>query len=82
MRYVLLACLIALGLTCALSVVVTTADDRELEAFDPFRPATLLPIVANRLHDLRPLVHDLVDAFTAPYRQRLENRATLPADRP
>jgi hypothetical protein len=77
MRYVLLICLIAFALPCAL---IMTADDRELESFDPYHPATLLPIVVSRLHDLQPLVRDLVDAFTAPYRKRIQQQTTLPPE--
>jgi hypothetical protein len=77
MRYVLIIVMIGFIVTCAL---IGTADDAELSAFDPFRPATILPIVAKRAQQVPPLVRDLVDGLTAPFRQRIERTTTLPSD--
>ncbi len=81
MRYVILACVLGLAIVLDLAVLVATSDDM-LESFDPFHPATLLPIVANRVHTVSTtageIVRDLVDWFTAPYRERLHR--TLPTE--
>jgi hypothetical protein len=74
MRYVLLACLLALALAFDLGVLIATSDD-SFGSFDPYHPATLLPIVASHLHDLqshvRRHVTELVDAVVAPYRAQI-----------
>lgn len=71
MRYVLLVCALALAVAFDLGVLVATSDDA-LRDFDPHRPATLVPVVASRIHELqsrlRSQVSDLLDAVTAPYR--------------
>jgi hypothetical protein len=72
MRYVLLVCLLGLAIALDLAVFVAASDDA-FESFDPFHPATLLPIVAGRLHALKSQVReldvrDLLDALAAPYR--------------
>lgn len=74
MRYILLACLIGLALAFELGALVVTSDD-SFGSFDPYHPATLLPIVASRVQDLQSLVRlrvsDLVDAAVAPYRRQI-----------
>ncbi len=81
MRYVILVCVLGLALTLDLSVLIATSDD-SLEAVDLRRPATLLPIVADRMHDVATaageLMRDLVEWFAAPYRERLHH--SLPAE--
>ncbi len=81
MRYLLLLCVLGLALTLDLSVLVATSGTM-LESFDPRHPATLLPIVADRLHTVSTatgeLVRDLVEWFAAPYRERLQR--TLPTE--
>ncbi len=72
MRYFILACLLGLAIGLDLAVFFAASNDN-LESFDPLHPATLLPIVAGRLHALeshvRELgVYDLLDALAAPYR--------------
>ena len=58
MRYIYLVGLIGLAITFGLGVLIATSND-SLESFDPHRPATLLPIVASRLHALRSEVSKL-----------------------
>jgi hypothetical protein len=81
MRYVILAFVLGLAIVLDLAVLVATSDDM-LESFDPLHPASLVPIVADRVHNLSAaageLVRDLVDWFTAPYRERLQR--TLPIE--
>jgi hypothetical protein len=76
MRYALLVLLICLGIAFDLGVYVATSDDT-LGSFDPLRPATLLPIVANRLDALKSkcvlAVQAFLDEFAAPYRERLRH---------
>jgi hypothetical protein len=73
MRYGLLVVLICLAIAGDLGVYIAM-DDASFESFDPLRPATLLPIVANRFCEHRPLVcevlRDLADTLAAPYRER------------
>lgn len=73
MRSLLLVGVLCCDLLVDLALLVSTSDDA-VEPFDPFRPATLLPIVAGRLHTLeshvRALdVRDLFDVLAAPYRE-------------
>lgn len=74
MRYGLLVFLICLGLLCDLGVYIATSDD-SFDSFDPLRPATILPIIADRFRNLRDQVgevlRDLVEGFSAPYRERM-----------
>ncbi len=79
MRYLLLVCVLVLALALDLSVLIATSDD-SLESIDPLHPATLLPIVANRMHNVGTaagdLAHDLAIWVAAPYRSNLHQ--TLP----
>jgi hypothetical protein len=81
MRYGILVCVVGLALALDLAVLISTSDDL-LESFDPRHPSTLVPIVANRLHDLATamgeVARDLVEWFVGPYRERLHH--TLPAE--
>jgi hypothetical protein len=85
MRYVLLVCVVGLAITCDLAVL-TASSDITLETFDPLHPATLLPVVVNGLDALRGQVgeaaNDLVEWFTAPYRERLRHETSSPALEP
>jgi len=85
MRYVLLACVVGLAITCDLAVL-TASSDITLETFDPLHPATLLPIMADGLGALRAqageAVNDFVEWFTAPYRERLQHETSNPAVEP
>jgi hypothetical protein len=77
MRYVRLACAIALAIFCGLGVLIATSDD-SLESFDLHHPATLLPIVAKRLQTFRSQVRELrmselVDAAVAAVRERIRH---------
>jgi hypothetical protein len=76
MRYGLVVLLICLGIAFDLSVYIATSDDA-FDAFDPLHPATLLPILANRYRELhsqgRGWLRNLVDEFTAPFRERLRH---------
>lgn len=77
MRYALVSLMLGVILIC---VLIGTADDAELAAFDPFHPTSLLPIVAHRMQKVPFLVREFVDEFTAPYRQRVERATTLPPE--
>jgi len=72
-RYLLLVGLFCFALALDLALFVSASDDT-VESFDPFRPATLLPIVAGRRHTLESQVCAL-DArhpfavLAAPYRE-------------
>ena len=77
MRYLRLVCAIALAIFFGLGVLITTSDD-SLESFDPYHPATLLPIVAKRLNSLRSQARELrlsefLDAATAPFREGIRH---------
>ena len=54
-----------------------------LASFDPHHPATLLSIADSRLREFRSavseLLRDLVDEFTAPYRERLRRESPTPS---
>lgn len=85
MRYLLLVGLLCLAVALDLALFVS-ASDEALEQFDPFRPATLLPIVSGRLHALESQVRaldvrDFLDALAAPYREpaQAENPAQPPS---
>lgn len=74
MRYVILACLVVLALALDCAVFIATTDEA-VEAFDPYHPATLLPIVANSCRAAATaaseLLRDLLDGVTAPHRERM-----------
>lgn len=74
MKNVLLVCVLGLAVAVEVAVFIAASDD-SFASFDPHHPATLLPILAGRLHAFRStarkLVRALVDEFTAPYRERL-----------
>lgn len=81
MRYVRLACITALAICCGVGVLVATSDD-SLESFDPYHPATLLPIVAKRLHALHSQARELhlsefLDAAIAALRERLRHERPI-----
>jgi hypothetical protein len=65
-KIVLALALVGLGL------LIATADDREVASLDPYHPATLLPLVASRLHAVQSYVHDLSDAATAGFRETIQ----------
>ena len=85
MRYLLLVGVLILAIACDLTVFIASSDDA-LETFDPLRPATLLPIMADRLHTLRTqvaaFVNDLVEEFAAPYRERIHHESATPSPEP
>ena len=86
MRYVILVGLLGLAMAVDLAVFMTASDDA-LEPFDPYRPATLFPIVIRRLHVLeaqaRELdVHALFDLFAAGYRKQLQPASETPSPEP
>lgn len=73
MRYVLLFFLLGLAIAVDLGVFIARSDEA-LVSFNPLRPATLIPIVANRLHTLHAQVRELdaralFDALTGRYRE-------------
>jgi hypothetical protein len=71
-----------LALAFDLGVFIASSDDA-FDSFDPFHPATLLPIVAGRLHEVQLQVRELdvqhlFHLLAAPYRERLHR--TLPTE--
>lgn len=87
MRYGRLIGTLVLALACALCLLIATADDAEIAALDPYHPATLLPLVAGRLHAVQAYVRDfrvsdLLDAATAGFRARLRHEGLTPAPGP
>ena len=81
MRYVRLVCAIALTIFCGLGVLIATSDD-SLESFDLYHPATVLPIVAKRLHTLRSQVRELhvrelLDGVVAAFRERIRHASPV-----
>jgi hypothetical protein len=83
MRYVLLACVLVFAVAFDLGVFVGTPDDA-FRALDPHRPATVVPVVTGRIHELqsrlRLHVSDLVDAVTATYRTWIRHGAPLDSE--
>jgi hypothetical protein len=81
MRYVILVALLSPAIALGLAVVIATTDGT-LES--PYHPAALLPIVANDFRAAATaaseLLRDLLDGFTAPYRERIPR--TLPTEPP
>lgn len=86
MRYLLLVGVLCLAIALDLALFVSASDDA-LAHFDPFRPATLLPIVAGRLHALEAQVRaldvrDIFNILTAPYREpTMHESPALPPSR-
>jgi hypothetical protein len=82
MRYGLLVIVICLGLVFDLGLYIASSDDA-FATFDLRRPATILPIIANRYRELRAQVGDvvrgLVDGFAAPVRERAHRDAPAEA---
>ena len=86
MRYVILVGLLGLAIAVDLAMFMTPPDEA-LEPFDPYRPATLVPIVMRRLHALdvqvRALdVHALFDLRAAPDRKQLQPASATPIPEP
>lgn len=81
MRSARLVWLLGLPIVFGLGVLIATSDDA-LESVHLHRPATLLGMAESRLHEIqshvRELLRDLLDEFTAPYRERLHR--TLPTE--
>ena len=77
---------LVLALAVGLCLLIATADDSEVASFDPYHPATLLPLVASRLHAVHAYVRDVrasdwIAAATAGFRERIrhENLPGSPA---
>ena len=85
MRYVILACVLGLVIACDLALFIASSDDA-LGTFDPLHPATLLPIMADRLHALRVQVGEwvnvLVEDLAALYREHIGHEGPTPAPEP
>jgi hypothetical protein len=64
--------LICLAIAGDLGVYIAM-HDASFDSFDPLRPATLLPIIADRFCERHPqaceVLRDLADKFAAPYRE-------------
>jgi len=78
MQYVGLIGEIVLALAFGLSLLIATADDTEIASLDPAHAATLLPLVASRLHAFQAYVCDLrasdvIAAATAGFREHLRH---------
>jgi len=83
MKYFILVCLVCLAIALDLAVFVAESDD-VLESFDPLHPATLLPIVAGRLHALQSQVRELdarpfLDVLAAPSLEQLRHEGPTPS---
>ena len=86
MQRIGLVMIIVLALAGGLCLLIATADDSEIASLDPYHPATLLPLVASRLHAVHAYVRDVrasdwIAAATAGFRERLrhENPPGSPA---
>jgi len=83
MRYILLACLLALAVAFDLGVLIATSDD-SFGSFDPYHPSSLFPIVAGHVQELqsrvRVCVTDLLDTVIAPYRTQLRHGSADPSE--
>ena len=80
MTYMSLIGKIILALAFGLGLPIVTVDNSEVASLDPYRPATLLPFVANRLHTVQSYVRnfrvrDLIDAPTAGFRARIRHES-------
>ena len=82
MRRILVASLLGLVVVLEIALFIAMVDDSR-ESFDPLRPATLLPIVADRLHALRSQaelrVREYIDGSTAAFRERIQHESQTPA---
>lgn len=82
MRYVILVCLMAVGLGLIVFGLLGTPGNPPA-SFDPHRPAAFLPIAEIRFRELQSalseLVRDLVDEFAAPYREQLRRDGPTPS---
>jgi hypothetical protein len=85
MQRIGLVMIIVLALAGGICLLIATADDSEIASLDPY-PATLLPLVASRLHAVHAYVRDVrasdwIAAATAGFRERLrhENPPGSPA---
>jgi hypothetical protein len=58
MKYIGLIGRIVLVLAFGLGLLIVMADDSEVASIDPHHPATLLPLVASRLHTVQSYVRD------------------------
>jgi hypothetical protein len=86
MRYALLTLLLVLAIAFDLAIFIA-ASDEPLGAFDPHRPATLVPVVMDRLRSLGAQVREFdaghfLDVLAAPYRERLRHEGPSPAPAP
>ena len=82
MRYVILVCLLGLAIGLDLAAFVAASNDA-FEPFDPFHPATLLPIVAGRLREIRSQVRaidvrEFFDVLVGPYREPIRHESRTP----
>lgn len=86
MRYALLTLLLALAIAFDLAIFLAASEEPR-GAFDPHHPATLLPIVIDRLHALGGQVREFdaghfLDVLAAPYRERLRHEGPPPPPDP
>lgn len=74
MKHVGLIKAMVLAILFGLGLLIATADHRQLASVDLRRPTTILPLVAERLHDVYASVRgfrvrDQVDMATAGFRE-------------
>jgi len=77
MRYLILVCLIGLGLGLITFGLATPGD--RVASIDPHHPAALFLNIESGLRAFgsaaRELVRGLVEEYTSPYRQRLRHES-------
>ena len=63
--------IVALALAVGVCLLIATATDRELASLDIRHPATLLSLVATRLHAVQSYAGKLINRFTAGFRETI-----------
>jgi len=87
MKYIGLIGRIVLALAFGLGLLIATADEPEIVSVDPHHPATLLPLLASRLHAIQSYVRgfrasELIDVATAGFRERILDESPPPSPMP
>ena len=63
--------IVAVALVVGVCLLIATATDRELASVDMGHPATILSLVATRLHAVQSYVGKQLDRFTAGFRETI-----------
>ena len=71
---------IILALALGLGLLIATADHSEVGSLDPYHSATVMPLVASRLHAVEFYfrnfrVSDLIDAAIPGFRERIRHES-------